>query len=121
MNVTHQVFKTIKQVVFKAPLLTVVFSRIRRLYNNLFALGVALLLALTLNTTAIGAPQGENIVAGDASIHRDGNVTTIHQTSNKAAINWNTFNIGAGERTHFNQPNASSITLNRVTGGHGGI
>ena len=38
---------------------------------------------------------------------------------NAAIINWNTFNIGTGESTQFNQPNSSSVMLNRVTGGLG--
>ena len=89
--------------------------------GSLRSLLIAIFFAITLNTTTYANPQGGQIVAGDATIEQAANLTTIHQTSNKAAINWNTFNIGAGERTHFNQPNASSITLNRVTGGHGGI
>jgi len=35
----------------------------------------------------------------------------------RAIINWNTFNIGAGETTTFVQPNSSSVALNRVTAG----
>src|SRR5262249_59306431 len=34
-------------------------------------------------------------------------------------INWNTFNIGVNESVRFNQPGASSVVLNRVTGGLG--
>src|SRR5262249_55231814 len=44
---------------------------------------------------------------------------TIQQTTPSAIINWKTFNIGAGETTTFVQPNASSVALNRVTGGGG--
>ena len=44
---------------------------------------------------------------------------TVNQFSQNAIINWHTFNIGAGERTQFVQPNASSVILNRVTGGLG--
>ncbi len=41
------------------------------------------------------------------------------QSSNSAIINWNTFNIGVNESVRFNQPSASSVVLNRVTGGLG--
>ena len=34
-------------------------------------------------------------------------------------MNWNTFNVGTGERAQFVQPNSSSTILNRVTGGLG--
>ena len=41
---------------------------------------------------------------------------TVTQSTDKAIINWQTFNIGTGETTQFVQPNSSSVTLNRVTG-----
>ena len=44
---------------------------------------------------------------------------TINQASQNAIINWQTFNIGHGETTTFNQPNSSSTALNRVIGGQG--
>ena len=42
----------------------------------------------------------------------------VNQTSDRAIVNWHTFNIATGGSATFNQPNSSSITLNRVTGGH---
>src|SRR5262247_4020582 len=44
---------------------------------------------------------------------------TVNQSSSSAIINWNTFNIGVNESVRFNQPGASSVALNRVTGGLG--
>ena len=44
---------------------------------------------------------------------------TINQSSQRAIINWSTFNIGSGETTRFIQPNSSSVALNRVIGGLG--
>jgi filamentous hemagglutinin family protein len=64
-------------------------------------------------------PQGGQVVGGSASIATQGSTTTITQTTDRAVINWNTFNIGSGETTRFIQPNAGSIALNRVTGGLG--
>jgi filamentous hemagglutinin family protein len=80
-----------------------------------------LLLSAALPVAAAHAgPQGGTVVGGSATIQGQGtgNVT-VNQFSQNAIVNWNTFNIGAGERTQFVQPNASSIILNRVTGGQG--
>ena len=40
----------------------------------------------------------------------------IHQTSQNAVINWQSFNIAAGERVSVLQPNAQAALLNRVLG-----
>jgi len=40
----------------------------------------------------------------------------IVQTSSRAIINWQGFDVGSTERVTFVQPSAQSITLNRVTG-----
>lgn len=62
------------------------------------------------------APQGGQVRAGQAQITQQGKVTNINQSSQKAAINWQKFNIAADETVNFKQPNAHSITLNRVIG-----
>ena len=61
-----------------------------------------------------------HVVGGSATISGQGTShVTVNQSSQNAIVNWHTFNIGTGERTQFVQPNATSITLNRVTGGLG--
>ena len=62
------------------------------------------------------APVGEQVTAGQATVSRAGPSTVINQTSDRAAINWQSFNIGTTEAVRFAQPSASSITLNRVLG-----
>lgn len=42
----------------------------------------------------------------------------ITQTTNSAIIEWNTFNVASGFAVYFDQPSATSVTLNRVTGGN---
>ena len=50
-------------------------------------------------------------MAGNAN----GNLNTVvNQTSQNVILNWNSFNIKAGESVLFQQPNSSSIVLNRV-------
>ena len=58
------------------------------------------------------------MVGGNATISNPGaNGTIVTETSNSAAINWQTFNIGSGQYVRFVQPSSSSVVLNRVVGG----
>lgn len=43
----------------------------------------------------------------------------INQTSNRAVINWNTFNIGKKGVVNFNQDSASNVTVNKVSSSGG--
>ncbi|MDR3300262.1 MAG: filamentous hemagglutinin N-terminal domain-containing protein [Candidatus Accumulibacter sp.] len=62
------------------------------------------------------APTDGVVTSGNAVISQSGNTTNINQNTNKAAINWQGFSIAPQETVNFNQPNSSSITLNRVIG-----
>lgn len=68
------------------------------------------------STITFASPIGGQVTTGSAVINQNGLVTTINQSTNKASINWESFNIGTHETVNFVQPNASSITLNRVIG-----
>ena len=61
-------------------------------------------------------PSGGTVVAGTAAISQTVAATTISQSSQRAAINWNSFNVGSQQTVTFQQPSASAFTLNRVTG-----
>ncbi|WP_205524424.1 filamentous hemagglutinin N-terminal domain-containing protein, partial [Rhodopseudomonas sp. WA056] len=76
----------------------------------------ALVLTPTLSM-AQQLPSGGSVAAGSATISSP-NATTlnINQSSDRAIINWNSFSVGQGGTVNFNQPGASSATLNRVTG-----
>ena len=58
------------------------------------------------------------MVGGAATFQRDGNKLTVNQATDRLAVNWQSFNIGAGESTHFNMPSSTSAALNRVIGGN---
>lgn len=60
--------------------------------------------------------SGGGVTAGHAEIHSQGDLTTITQSSQNAAINWQSFSVAPRETVQFKQPNSDSITLNRVTG-----
>ena len=63
------------------------------------------------------APTGGQVVSGNVQIQApSGNTLNILQTSDKGIINWGSFSIATGERVNFQQPGASSVTLNRVIG-----
>ncbi|HET9680249.1 MAG TPA: filamentous hemagglutinin N-terminal domain-containing protein, partial [Gammaproteobacteria bacterium] len=66
---------------------------------------------------ALADPTGGTVVEGDADINPQGNGTVINQTSQRAIIDWETFNIGVDEYVLFNQPGSSAVILNRVIGG----
>lgn len=80
------------------------------------ASGAGLLALLTATQQAAAEPTGGRVTAGNASIASSGTTTTITQTSDRAVINWNTFDIGAAETVRFTQPSAQAAALNRVTG-----
>jgi len=64
-------------------------------------------------------PSGGNIVGGVGHIHSSALNTVIHQNSSSLSINWDRFNVGVDERVQFLQPDASSISLNRILDNRG--
>ena len=64
-------------------------------------------------------PTNGQIAAGNASISTAGTaaapVMNINQTSQRAVVNWDKFDVGAAATVNFNQPNAQASTLNRVS------
>lgn len=61
-------------------------------------------------------PAGGQVVAGQGSIQTQGSVMTVNQASQRMALDWQSFNIGAGQTVNFVQPNAQATALNRVLG-----
>ncbi len=63
-------------------------------------------------------PTGGSVVRGTATIQQTATAQaaamTVNQTSQRAVVNWNTFNIGSAASVNFVQPNAQAVTLNRV-------
>ena len=78
--------------------------------------GLAGSIALSSGAHAQGLPTGGNVSAGTAGISGGANALTINQTSQNVAINWQTFDIGAGKSVTFVQPDSASVALNRVLG-----
>ncbi|MBE0496820.1 MAG: filamentous hemagglutinin N-terminal domain-containing protein, partial [Campylobacterales bacterium] len=89
-------------------------SRFRILKGGKIALVVSAVVASASLLQA--APSGGVVTSGGASITQSGAVTTITQSTQKAAINWTDFSIKANETVNFVQPSANAIALNRVVG-----
>jgi filamentous hemagglutinin family protein len=85
------------------------FRRFNNLHWRVFA-GVWL---LGLGWAAQANPTGMTVQSGSASAAANGPRLTI-TTSQLAVLNWQTFNIAAGETTIFNQPSISSVVVNRI-------
>jgi filamentous hemagglutinin family protein len=84
------------------------------------ALQATTLLVLSIPAWAQPAPNarpaGGSVVAGSAAISQTINNTAINQASQRAAIDWRSFNVGSQQQVTFTQPSSSAVALNRVTG-----
>ena len=78
-------------------------------------LGALVIAIMLLQPCAVLAqqPSGATVVAGTATFATNGNTFTVTNTPN-AIINWQSFNIGAGKTTRFEQLSSSSTVMNRV-------
>ncbi len=91
-----------------------------QLVRNVILKKLIVLASCVLVTGVVYAnPEGGVVTSGTADIVQSSGHTQINQASDTAIINWHSFNIGSQEATHFQQPSASSITLNRINPGQG--
>ncbi|MFV0335202.1 MAG: filamentous hemagglutinin N-terminal domain-containing protein, partial [Tropicimonas sp.] len=68
-------------------------------------------------TAPMTLPQNGQVAAGQARITtQTPGAMVIDQGSNRAVINWDSFNIGRDASVTFRQPSTSSTALNRVNG-----
>lgn len=74
----------------------------------------AAMLVMAAAGQAHAAVNGGTVAAGAATIGTNGATTTINQSTDRAIINWKSFDIGAGETVLINQPGKLSAILNRV-------
>ena len=68
----------------------------------------------TSPVTVLANPTGGSVTQGAATFKTSGNQFTITQTSGSAYVNWQSFNISAGETTTFVQPTSTSVTWNQI-------
>jgi filamentous hemagglutinin family protein len=77
---------------------------------------LAVCVSLAFGGHAYALPAGGAVADGNASIAGGAGSMTVTQSTQNAAINWQSFSIGQGEAVRFIQPNSSSVALNRVLG-----
>ena len=68
---------------------------------------------------SLAGPNGGQVVGGSGSISQSGTNTTINQTSQNMAIDWQSYNLNANERVQYIQPNSSSLSLNNILSQNG--
>ncbi len=81
------------------------------------ALGAVLALSI-IAPCVHAAPAGGQVVSGSATISQSGTTgagtTTITQSTDRASITWQSFNVGSAETVNFVQPSATSLAVNRI-------
>ncbi len=77
---------------------------------------IALITSLlcTVSVPVHANPSGGVVAAGAADIVESGKKLDVHQHTDRAVIDWRSFNIEVDEHTQFHQPSSGSIAVNRV-------
>ncbi|RDI40051.1 two-partner secretion domain-containing protein, partial [Aquicella lusitana] len=83
-------------------------------WQNQLIKGIVAIATVFLTSVVAANPVLDNVASGNVSVQQSPNSTVINQSSQKAIINWRSFNIGQPESTHFQQP-AGGVTLNRIS------
>ena len=85
--------------------------------SSTFAL-VSLVLATPAwaQPAANALPNGGQVVQGSVQFNTHAQQLNIHQATDRAAVNWQSFDIGAAAKVNVVQPSAQSVLLNRVGG-----
>ena len=95
-------------------------KRVSSLLVKLLTKALAIFLPLSMSAAHAldvnALPTGGQVTAGSATINQAGNTLNINQASQKAALNWQNFNIGTNSTVNFVQPNSNAVALNRIGG-----
>ena len=87
-------------------------------FNRLLHIAIIWNIAFCFTCGIYANPVLNNVASGNVSITQTGTTTVVNQSSQKAIINWNSFNIGKNESTHFNQV-SGGVALNRINPNQG--
>ncbi|HSX20806.1 MAG TPA: filamentous hemagglutinin N-terminal domain-containing protein, partial [Gammaproteobacteria bacterium] len=82
-----------------------------------FITNITLLACMCVGTEVLALPMLDQVVNGDVSISQsissELSSLQINQQTDKAILDWNSFNIAAQEGVHFQQP-LNGVCLNRI-------
>ena len=92
------------------------FFFIAQILLAILVIWIAQISVANAQNNARALPTAGQVVAGAAVITQSGLQTQVNQASQRAVVNWESFNVGKDATVTFNQPNSSAVTLNRVTG-----
>ena len=81
---------------------------------GLFSSGALLVSSAWAAPAPDALPTGGQVVQGAASISQSNAQMDINQASQRAVINWQSFDVGADAKVHIVQPNQAAVLLNRV-------
>ena len=77
----------------------------------------ALARAQSISAAPTALPTNGTVASGSVTLQQDAATLRVNQSSDKAIVNWQTFNIGRDAAVQFVQPGAGSAILNRVASG----
>ncbi len=87
---------------------------------NNFIKSLVMCAGLAYAGIAYSLPELEQVANGEVNVaYPDVNVMHVNQISDKAIVDWQSFNISDVEKVNFQQPTNSSICLNRINAANG--
>lgn len=90
------------------------FYRKLVIYFLMYSLILNTSLPAVLADAVPGMIEGENVTSGSATFTTVDNTTTIETVGMETIIEYTRFNVDGGKTVHFDQPDISAATLNRI-------
>src|SRR3989338_3985926 len=87
----------------------------KRLFGRFLNTTACIVAVTAFAHDSFAAPEGSLIVGGAALVTQAGADTVLQQSSNRAIIRWNSFDVAQHEKVTFQQPSENSVTVNRIT------
>ncbi|MFN8820093.1 MAG: filamentous hemagglutinin N-terminal domain-containing protein, partial [Holosporaceae bacterium] len=98
----------------RARFLSADFGRSALVLQLSAAILTAIFFAGITAESAHANPADGVVAPGSATISESRTKLDVHQASDRAVIDWRSFNIDVDEHTQFHQPSASAVAVNRV-------